>query len=448
MYKTGLFLIIFVSILSCKPTTAKKKDIDKIPEPEVVVPRLHFGIDLNQYDVEENIIQRNDTFGAILFDNGFDYPQIYSLLEKIKGKVQIKKLRYGKPYSIFYSKDSLRTPEYFVYHPDVKEYTRIKLRNNIYGEKISKPVKTLILQASGSIESSLYESMIKSGLDETLAYYLSDVYAWTIDFTRLQKKDQFKVIYTEKFVDDTISIGVDRIKAAYFEHKGKPFYAFEFEPDPEKGIMEYFDQNAKNLRRAFLKAPVKFSRISSRYNLRRRIAYYGNRIRPHKGTDYAAKIGTPILATANGTVVKASYTKGNGNYVTIKHNSIYSTQYLHMKRRKVRVGNFVKQGDVIGWIGMTGNTSGPHVCYRFWKNGRQVDPFKQKLPEAEPISDSIKNRYLNSIEAIKNELDCILYPSENFPEKIVISTINKKFDDPSKKESNSVKGMESISKSL
>lgn len=447
MFRAVVILSFIFFFSSCNSIATNKEEVETIVEP-LPVPNLHFGIDLNRHEVVEKIIQKNDTFGEILQDNGFDYPQIYSILEKINGKVAIKKLRYGKPYSIFYAKDSLKTPEYFVYHPDVRGYTRIKLQDSVYGERFTKPIKTLILQASGTIENSLYESMIDNGLDQTLAYYLSDVYAWTIDFTRLQKKDRFKVIYTEKFVDDTVSIGVDRIKAAYFEHKGSPFYAFEFEPDPEKGIIDYFDQNAKNLRRAFLKAPVKFSRISSRYNLRRRIAYYGNKIRPHKGTDYAAAVGTPILATANGTVVKSSYTRGNGNYVTIKHNATYATQYLHMKRRKVKVGNFVKQGDVIGWIGMTGNTSGPHVCYRFWKNGRQVDPYKQKLPEAKPISEELKIKYLDAISSVKSELDCILYKNENISKNFVHATINNKIDDPSKKESNQPQGMESTSKSL
>ena len=169
-------------------------------------------------------------------------------------------------------------------------------------------------------------------------------------------------------------------------------YAFEFIHDKNKGIVDYFDDKAKNLRRAFLKSPVKFSRISSRYNLKRKIAYYG-RVKPHKGTDYAAPVGTPIMATASGRVIESRYAKGNGNYVKIRHNNKYSTQYLHMKRRKVRVGQYVNQGDVIGWVGMTGYTSGPHVCYRFWKNGRQVDPYKQKLPEAKPISKSLRAEF-------------------------------------------------------
>ena len=287
------------------------------------------------------------------------------------------------------------------------------------------------MEASGVIESSLYETMQNSGINESLTYYLSDVYAWTIDFFRLQKGDRFKVIYTEKFVDDSISIGVERIKAAYFEHNGKPLYAFEYIADSEKGIVDYFDDEANSLRRAFLQGPLKFNRVSSRYNLKRRIAYYGNRIRPHKGTDFAASVGTPILATANGTVVKANYTRGNGNYVTIKHNGTYSTQYLHMKKRNVKKGQFVQQGDVIGWVGMTGNTSGPHVCYRFWKNGKQVDPFKQTLPEAKPISPELKTKFAEYIIPYKTKLDCISFETQEDSEIAVILNHNKNVKDPS-----------------
>jgi len=165
--------------------------------------------------------------------------------------------------------------------------------------------------------------------------------------------------------------------------------------------------------------PVQFSRISSRYNLKRRIAYYGYKLKPHRGTDYAAPIGTPILATANGTVVESTRRGGNGKYVKIKHNSTYSTQYLHMKDQNVKKGDFVKQGDVIGWIGMTGNTGGPHVCYRFWKNGVQVDPLREKLPAAEPIADSLKTKFLDYIAPTKVQLDCIEFT--DFPEEDLLT---------------------------
>ena len=382
---------------------------------------MKYGFDYNLYQAKEFKIKRGDTFGAILERNGIDYPEVYTILQVIKkSEVNIRKLKIGKPYTVLFTKDSIPKPHAFIYHPGVESYDVIQLKDSLFANKVKKPVRIVELQATGVIATSLYDTMNASGYNSNLTYYLADVYAWTIDFNRLAKGDRFKVIYTERFVDDSISVGIEKIKAAYFEHHNKPLYAFEFQTDSIKGIVDYFDDNAKNLRRAFLKAPVSFSRISSRYNLKRRIAYYG-RVKPHKGTDYAAAVGTPIMATANGTVTKASYSRGNGNYIKIKHNNTYATQYLHMKRRKVRVGQYVKQGDVIGWVGMTGNTSGPHVCYRFWKNGRQVDPFKQKLPEAKPISKKLKNQFLTYIEPVKTQLNCLSF-EEN--EKDIILALN------------------------
>lgn len=408
----GFFLSFF--LLSCEEEV--KEDSVATEVEEVIPPDLQYGYDFNQYEVKNLKIKRGDTFGSILENNGIDYPIVYEILQKIKGKVNIRKLQIGKPYTLLFTKDSIPTPKAFIYRPDNLGYSVIQLRDSIFGEEVKKPIRTVELQATGVIESSLYETMLNSGYNSMLTYYLSDVYAWTIDFSRLDKGDRFKVIYTEKFVDDSISVGIEKIKAAYFEHRGKGLYAYEFESDSIKGIVDYFDENAKNLRRAFLKAPVKFSRISSRYNLKRRIAYYG-RVKPHKGTDYAAPVGTPIMATANGKVTQASYTRGNGNFVKIRHNNTYSTQYLHMKRRKVKVGEFVKQGDVIGWVGMTGNTSGPHVCYRFWRNGRQVDPYKQKLPEAKPISTELKNKFLAHIVPIEDQLNCLSFVDDEIKEE-------------------------------
>lgn len=404
--------MIFITALvlsACKKNTSQASADaleEKIVQP---IPKIKYGYDYNLYEAKEFKIKRGDTFGAILEQNGIDYPEVYTILQVIKkSEVNIRKLKIGKPYTLLFTKDSIPQAHAFIYHPGVESYDVIQLKDSLYAKKVKKPVRVVELQATGVIASSLYDTMNASGYNSNLTYYLADVYAWTIDFNRLAKGDRFKVIYTERFVDDSISIGIEKIKAAYFEHRNKPLYAFEFKTDSIKGIVDYFDDNAKNLRRAFLKAPVSFSRISSRYNLKRRIAYYG-RVKPHKGTDYAAAVGTPIMATANGTVTKASYSRGNGNYVKIKHNSTYATQYLHMKRRKVRVGQYVKQGDVIGWVGMTGNTSGPHVCYRFWKNGRQVDPFRQKLPEAKPISKKLKDQFLTYIEPVKTQLNCLSF---------------------------------------
>ena len=395
---------VVVSVLSILLSSCSNFDIVEKKEKPI---EYKYGYNIDQYIFEEKKIKSGDTFGDILEGVGIDYPEIYEALQKTKGDVNFKKLQIGKPYTLIFSKDTLRSLKAFVYHPSVEGYSFIQLKDSVFGETIVKPKSYKEMEASGIIDNSLYLTLEEQNMNPLLTYYLSDIYAWTIDFFRLEKGDRFKVIYTESFVDDTVSVGISRIKAAYFLHRGNEQYAFEYETDSIKGIVEYLDQDAKNLRRAFLQSPIKFGRVSSRYNLRRRIAYYGNRIRPHKGTDFAAPIGTPILSTANGVIVKSSYTRANGRYVTVKHNNTYSTQYLHMQKSNVRVGQQVEQGDVIGWVGMTGNTSGPHVCYRFWKNGLQVDPFKQKLPEAKPVSESLKKQYFRDISLVRSQLDSI-----------------------------------------
>ena len=391
----------FLFFASCK--TENSDQVSVILKEKIV---KQFGYTLNNFHVLKDTVVSGDSFGSILEKNNLYYPQIYNIVQKAKQVYDIRKINVGKPYTILFSKDSLKTPELFIYQPNLIDYVLVSLTDSLWAEKKSKAVKLLEFEAQGVITSSLSEAMEKEKLSPLLSNELSEIYAWTIDFFRLEKGDNFKVIYTGKFVDDSIYVGLNRIHSAYFEHKGNPLYAIEFETDPKRNIIEYFDENGKNLRRAFLRAPVQFSRISSRYNLKRKIAYYG-KIRPHLGTDFAAPIGTKIRSTASGTVIKASYTRGNGNYVTIKHNATYSTQYLHMKKRGVKVGQFVKQGDYIGLVGMTGNTSGPHVCYRFWKNGKQVDPLRQKLPEAKPISKDLKEKYLAYMKPIKKQLDNI-----------------------------------------
>jgi len=398
--KRILTLLIIAIFFSC----SSEKNKELIKDPII----YKYGYDQSKYTFEERRIKRGDTFGDILEEQGIDYPEIYKALEKTKNDVSFRKLQLGKPYTLIFTNDSIRKLKAFVYHPTIEGYSFIQLRDSIYGKTLSKPRSYRDLSASGTIDNSLYLTLEEQDKDPLLTYYLSDIYAWTIDFFRLNKGDKFKVIYTQAFIDDTIPVAITKVKAAYFVHRGIERYAFEYETDSIKGIVEYLDQNAKNLRRAFLQSPIKFGRISSRYNLRRRIALYGNRVRPHRGTDFAAPIGTPILSTANGTVTDVSYTRANGRYVKVKHNNTYTTQYLHMQRASVKVGQFVEQGDVIGYVGMTGNTTGPHVCYRFWKNGLEVDPFKQKLPEAKPINESLKKKYFSDIVSIKSRLDSIV----------------------------------------
>jgi len=399
-----LILILFV-FNSCK------KEIKTIPKPIIIEKPIIklFGYNIDDYKVINDTVRKNETFGFLMDKNHVGNSLINKIVSNTKSTFDIaRQLRVGKPYTIFAKKDSTEKAEIFVYQPNKVEYVVFDFKDSISSYIGKKKVKTIVKKVSGSITSSLSNAIEEQGVNYNLTFALSDIYAWTIDFYHLQKGDKFKIIYEERFIDDTISVGIGKIKASYFEHSKKPFYAFRYIADSTKNIPEYFDDNTNNLRRTFLKAPLKFSsRVSSRYNLRRRIKHYGNKIRAHRGTDFPSPIGTPIIATANGTVIKSEYKGGNGNYVKLKHNGTYSTQYLHMKKRKVKVGDFVKQGDVIGWIGMTGSTAGPHVCYRFWKNGVQVDPFKQKLPAAEPMDEKIKPLFTDFIVPLKEELDNI-----------------------------------------
>ena len=407
-----IFFIILIFLFSCGEKNSETK-IEVIKEKVV----KEYGYTLNNFNIKKDTIESGDSFGLILEKNNLFYPKIYDIVQEAKKVFDIRKINIGRPYTILSSKDSLNKPLVFIYQPNPIDYIVVSLGDSLWAEKKQKEVKLVEFEAMGTIKSSLSETMQELKLSPLLSNELSEIYAWNIDFFRLEKGDNFKILYTSKYVDDSIYIGLNRIHNAYFEHRGKPFYAIEFQTDSIKGMYEYFDDKGKNLRRAFLLSPVQFSRISSRYNLRRKIAYYG-KVKPHYGTDFAAPIGTPIRSTAAGRVVKSGYTRANGYYVTVSHNATYSTQYLHMRKRGLKVGTYVEQGDKIGEIGMTGFTSGPHVCYRFWKNGRQVDPLKQKLPEAKPISDILKQKYLTYMRPIKIKLDS-MESNLNFEEKLI-----------------------------
>ncbi len=422
-------LFIAIVLFSCKED---QKDVDyetkeKIAKIKAIEKPLvtKFGFNLDEFTVQEDTVRYGDSFGELMLDNKVDYPKIAKISQEFKDTFDVRRIRVGKPYTILKSKDTTETAQVFIYENDPINYTVVDFRDSAVAYKNQRAVKYVEREVSGVIETSLSDAILDQGIDYAVTHNLANVYAWTIDFTMLQKQDKFKVIYKEKYINDSIYAGAEPIEAAYFEHNGKPIYAFAYENDSLKSLVDYFDEEANNLRRTFLRMPVEFGRLSSRYNLKRRIRYYGNRIRPHKGTDYAAPRGTPIMATADGTVVESTRRGGNGKYVKIRHNSTYSTQYLHMKKQKVKRGEFVRQGDVIGWVGMTGNTSGPHVCYRFWKNGRQVDPLREELPKAEPLAETLQPEYFDYIAPIKDQLDCMLYPEKKVEVDEDLLTLNQ-----------------------
>ena len=405
-FLSGFVMILFYNIV-IKGCSDEETPIEKTDEL-VQNDNFKFGYNLNNYKVLNDTVRSGDSFGVLLERNHLFYPQIHHIAEKTKAVFDVRQLRIGKPYTVLFEKDAVKTPLVFIYELNKIEYLVVEFCDSIIAYTERKAVKIIEKEAFGVIESSLSETMEAQGLPTQLIYDMSDdIYAWSIDFSRLQKGDNFKVIYKERFVEDSIYAGIETIEAAFFEHKEESFYAFNYLNKDSKNSTDYFDETTNSLRKAFLKGPVQFSRISSRFNLKRRIAYYGNKIRPHKGTDFAAPIGTPILATANGIVTESTRKAGNGKYVKIRHNATYSTQYLHMSKRLVKVGDYVKQGDVIGKVGMTGNTGGPHVCYRFWKNGKQVDPLRQKLPDAKALSPELKSDFQAFIAPLKQQLDSI-----------------------------------------
>lgn len=398
--------ILALAVASCNNEKDTDKKISKVEVEEVATIVEEYGFVLNDFEVYRDTIQSGDSFGEILDTHGVSRSKVYEITEQVGETFNPTRLVVGKPYVILKAKDSVATPEFFIYENDKIDYTVVNVGQNIAAFKAQKPVTVKRKTVSGVIVSNLSEAMSNQGLSVLLSHELSSIYQWSIDFWKLQKGDQFKMVYNERYINDSIYAGIESIEGAVFVHQGKPYYAFDYVADPEKGDSDFYDEEARPLQSFFLKAPLNFSRISSRFS--------GNRYHPvqkrwkaHKGTDYAAPHGTPIWSTANGTVIASGYTGGNGNYVKVKHNDTYTTQYLHMSKRNVRVGQRVKQGDVIGYVGSTGLATGPHVCYRFWVRGKQVDPFRQNLPAAEPIADRLKNDYFASIKSVRSKLDKI-----------------------------------------
>jgi len=398
----GIFVLLFISDYQQSLYDQSSSTEVEIIEEELE-NTIEFGIDKSQYEIIEGKIKPNEFLANLLLPHHINYTTIDALAKKSKEVFDVRKIVAGKKYKIFKSLDSLNKAQFFIYQPNAIDYVVYELGDSLKIYKGQKEVEIRERSISGIINSSLYECLQENNSSPALAVEMADIFAWTIDFYRIQKGDWFKAIYEVKYVDGE-AIGIGNIKAVEFSHFKKSFYAFHFEQGDHKD--DYFDENAESLRKAFLKSPLKFSRLSSRYTMRR-FHPVQKRWKAHLGTDYAAPTGTPIMATGDGVVIQASYTKGNGKYVKIKHNSVYTTQYLHMSRRNVKNGQYVQQGDIIGYVGSTGLATGPHVCYRFWKNGKQVDHLREDFPSAEPVEEvyladfkKLKTFYLESLEQI------------------------------------------------
>lgn len=396
------FFILLILATACKDNPEE----EVIAEAKPRVSKFDFGFNLHDFNVVNDTVKSGDTFGDILGRQNLDTLRVYDIVEKIKDSFDVRQIRKGRPYTLLRGLGKTNKLQAFIYQPDQINYYVIDLRDSITVHKKTKPLTIKRRTIAGKLDGSLSEALSKEKVDPELAARIAKIYAWSIDFFKLKKGDEFGITFTERYINDTVYDGVDSLQAAFFQYKGKKIYAFPFAANPKSNKLDYYDEEGKLLKNFFLKAPLKFSRISSRFSASRLHPVQGI-WKAHKGTDYAAPTGTPILSTAAGTVEMAGYTTGNGNFVKVRHNKTYSTQYLHMSKILVRRGQHVTQGQVIGKVGSTGLATGPHVCYRFWKNGVQVDALRLKLPNAEPMDKKYKPQFMEMMAPLKRELDSV-----------------------------------------
>lgn len=400
--------IISVAVYYFYNNRFKKETVNNIDFDTIKVEKkknLLYNLNVDSFNIEKGVILP-EMFLGTLFEKYNVLNKLNRIVKKTKGIFDVRKIGRGKNYTVFFSKDTSKTVNYIVYEKNKKDYVVFDLTDTLNVYLGEKEVKTEIKETGGIIRSSLWFAMEDAEVNPILANDLSEIYAWSVDFFGLQKNDKFKIIYEEKFINDT-SIGYGKIIAAYFEHYNDTIYAIPFKQD---SILSFYDLEGNSLRKAFLKAPLKFSRISSGFTYARKHPIL-KIVRPHLGVDYAAPSGTPVHALGDGTVIKRLFTKGGGNYIKIKHNSVYSTGYMHLKAfaKGVNVGSRVKQGQVIGFVGMTGLATGPHLDFRVWKNGKNINPLHVDAPPVEPIKEENIDTFNIVKKDFKARLDSINY---------------------------------------
>jgi murein DD-endopeptidase MepM/ murein hydrolase activator NlpD len=356
---------------------------DSILQQAVKAPTLVFGIPADSFNLVTGHIRPNGFLSHILLEHGISMQEIDQLVRNSSSVFDVRSIRAGKHYTLFCDADSAARARYLVYEHDPVTCYIFSFNDSLNITAFKKEISRLIKYASGTIETSLWESMIEGGMHPLLVAELSKIFAWTVDFFGLQKGDSFKVIYEELYIGEE-SLGPGKIYGAEFTWSGKTIQAIPFIQD---GKESFFDAEGNSLRRAFLKSPLEFARITSRFSASRMHPILRIR-RPHHGVDYAAPVGTPVYSVGDGKVVSAGTENGSGKMVRIVHNSVYSTAYLHLSRfgPGIAPGAFVKQGDVVGFVGTSGLSTGPHLDFRFYMNGSAVDPLKVEAPSVEPVS--------------------------------------------------------------
>jgi murein DD-endopeptidase MepM/ murein hydrolase activator NlpD len=365
-----------------------------------------FGIPLDSYNIVTGKVKRNQFISSILSSQGVEWNDIEQLLRENRETFDPRRVRTGSSWSALLTKDTLSRADYFIYQHDQKVSYLFSLKDTLAIYRYDAEIKRMLRYSSGTINTSLWEAAVGNNLNPNISAELSEIYAWTIDFFGLQKGDRFKVIYEEEFIGEE-SVGIRRIHAALFEHAGNPIYAIPFIQD---STMSFYDTTGASLRKAFLKAPLRYSRISSRFS-GARLHPVLKIVRPHHGIDYAAPIGTPVVAIGDGRVTSTAYEGGAGRMVRITHNSVYSTAYLHLSRYGpgISPGVYVKQGQVIGYVGSSGLSSGPHLDFRFYRNGSAIDPLRVESPPVNPVAPEALEEFSRVAEGYINLFATIDY---------------------------------------
>lgn len=349
-----------------------------------------FGFESGSFEIDTRMIRPSENLASIFSQLGYSQDVVNTAMSRARGVLDLRRVVAGKPLLLYYKSLDDNVPNHIIYEQNLSEFVIFDMDGEIDVRSGTKVVTRQTRSAEGVIDGSLYMTLVNQGVTPTLATELSEVFAWQIDFYRIQRGDSFRVIFEENVIDG-VPTSIYRINAAYFRHAGRDFYAIYYEQD---GRGDYYDLEGESMRKAFLRAPLEYTRISSRFTNRRFHPILRRNI-PHHGTDYAAPTGTPIRAVGDGVILRAAYDNANGNYVRIRHNGTYETGYLHMSRiaNGVRVGTSVKQGQIIGYVGSTGLATGPHLCYRFWVNGQPADPHRIEFPSSNPVLVENKSAY-------------------------------------------------------
>jgi len=376
-------------------------------ETEIEQPVMLYGMKVNHLHVVEDVVKRNQRFVDLLAGYYVAPGNIQKLHLVPRQVFDFRRIAYNNKYVLLVNRDSLQSLQALIYETSPTDFFVFHFKDSLRIEPGSHPLQIRQREVAGVIGSSLAETIAVQGISPELTNRFVDIFAWQLDFQRLQKGDRFKLFYEEQVVEGRV-IGIGKIGGIFFEHFNNPYYAIPF--DQGNG-MDYFDNEGKSLRKALLKYPIEFTRISSRYNLRRFHPVAGV-FRAHRGTDFAAPAGTPIRSVGEGIILEARYDGNNGNFVKIRHNGTYTTQYLHLSRiaSGMRPGRKVVQGETIGYVGSTGLSTGPHLCYRFWKNGVQVDALRVELPPSQPILDEFVTDFSSAWIHVKRKLDGIALP--------------------------------------